>query len=271
MRVEKKKLAPKVALIIFEGLLTVAVFLMFGNMGLGWFSVNRQVNVPGMAAVIDAPPTLNVEEYRVYKHSPENDQLEEVSNNVAGDPLFEAQFEMNEYDTILTERNTDTHVVLKVIFSRVKADADGLRMRLTHSTPLANDTDPLELNLSNITAVRWMYGDHTASATAVYNAFTAQNTPQKFVTVTRSGNSFHNTKVDAVTLDLGDYTSYVYTEDGVDKLCVLVELSYDDALVDEYIEQNNVVSASVNDLLDLTVDFVADFDPILFDYIENGA
>ena len=271
MQTEKKTLAPKVALIIFEGLLTAAVFLLFGNMALGWFSNNRQVGAAGMAVVADDPGVLRVEEYRVYKHSPENDQVEEVSNNVEGDPLFEAQFAMNEYDTILTERNGNTHLVIRVIITDVRSDRDGLRLTVTHNTPLDNATDPLTLHLSNIAAVRWMYGDHTANAQTIYTAFAAQPAPQKFISVARSGDTFQNTKADTLTLELGDFTDYVYTEDGVDKLCVYVELSYDDALVREYIEQNNWNSSTIiADLLNMTVDFENDFAPFQFDYTVNG-
>lgn len=264
----KKIIASFASTVVLFVMLVLALIIQF-NPALGWFARNRKADADNMAVKVADPEPFFIEEYRIYKHNFDSDGVEEVSNNVEGDPLYLAQFSMNEYDTILTEHNENTHVVISVVIERVRTDKQGINVRFVTNQPIAvgDEGEPLDYYVTNICGFRVAYGNGSDTPEQIYNHFNSSSAaPSKFVTVARNNDQFSNTKVEELLFELSDYTDYVYTEDGVDKLCVNIEISYDDALVTEYLEQNDVYSSSIDDLLDMTVDFFNDLEPIEFNY-----
>lgn len=264
----KKIIASFASTLVLFVVLVLALIIQF-NPALGWFSQNKEILSDDMNIKAIEQEVILFREYRVYKHNYDSDGVEEVSNNVEGDPLYLAPFSMNEYDTILTEHNENTHVVIRVVLEKVLTDKQGITLNFISNQPIASGDEavPLDYYVTNICGFRAAYGNPNDTPEQIYNHFESSSVaPVKFVTVERDGENFTNTKAESVLLELSDFDDYVYTEDGVNKLCVNIEISYDDDLVMEYLEQNDVYSSSINDLLEMTVDFFNDLEPIEFNY-----
>lgn len=251
--------------------LLVFVFMVYFSFG--WFSSNTETNATGMSIKVGGLAGVSIEEYRVYLHNYDSEGVVEVSNNIENDDLYLADFELNPYDSILTEHNEYTRVLVRIIIDHVPTDKTTLNVNVSNTTLLANAGASLTEHFSNICAFRFIYADHEDDPEDVYDALTNDNTASvPFVTVTRDGNNFSNTKVASISLSLdslnGSNSSYIYTENDVRKLCVYLEISYDDNLVKEYLLQNNENEQTFDDLLNASFDFIGDIGEIKLTYNE---
>ncbi|MBO4384417.1 MAG: hypothetical protein J5854_03225 [Clostridia bacterium] len=257
-------LAGRLAGILFIFVLILLICIRFLFPAFGWFAKNRKVTASDAGASSVAPNDVVIEEYRVYLHNYDSEGVVEVSNNVPSSALYEHGFIMNKYDTILTEHNANTRVVIRVLISNIPEDMTNLVITVGHTSPLANSSAALAAIFSNICSIEARYGANGDNIETVYSSFTGSGV-QKFVTVSRSGASFTNTKVGSLTFNLGAYSSHVFTQSGTRKLVVYIALDYDPDLVEEFASQNEN-STSFSAVLENNIDFNKDLTPFVISY-----
>ena len=267
---KNKKLIVKSVLSLSLVVLVMAVAIVaWSSTSYGWFAYNKTVNGSNMSVVSVDNPALLIDEYHIYKRDIENQAIIEVSNNVSGSDLYNADVSLNEYDTIIKERNVGTHIVISVVIGHIQRGG-AIKVSLTNSNPIgeSDQNNPLDPYLSNICSFRCKYGYETDEISTAFNSFTNSDTYYKFVTVTSNESSFTNVKASLIEMTITNYDDAIFAEDGVDKLRVYIEISYNEELVTSYLSQNKL-STDINDVSNSTIEFESDMQPFIFDYSTN--
>ena len=259
--------------------MAVAV-VAFVSTSYGWFAYNKTTEGNDMSITLVGNQMLLIDEYRIYKRDEENKVIKEVSNNIDGDPLYNKRVSLNEYDTILKERNAGTHIVISVVIGHI-VEGGTIVISISNNNPIdaEHQSDALEAYLSNICSFRCKYGleeDDIETAFGSFNSETETYPYSQFVTVTNTETNgevtWINTKADSIEMTISNYDGAIYTvtENGneVKKLRVYIEISYNEDLVTNYLSQNGE-STDFNDVSNNEVEFRSDMKPFIFDYVLN--
>lgn len=140
----------------------IACALVFVGTTYAWVSINDVLNIGGTRIQLKGEPGVAVSDFYVYKRDGEGNTARIVSstkNNVS--------IEMTEYDTIFTDRNVNTPIVIR---AKILGVADGstphVTITCTNGTHLEKlgEEYVLARYLSNIVGIRCGYGDDILNA-----------------------------------------------------------------------------------------------------------
>ncbi|MBO7079221.1 MAG: hypothetical protein J6W64_05375 [Bacilli bacterium] len=235
-----------------------------------WFATNTKTDSSGMQIGVKGGEDIFIEECHIYKRNQENNAIEEVSNNVLDDPLYNKPISLNPYDTIIKERNVGTHIVISILVKNIQL---GKTINITafSNNPISEEDkyEPLSNYLSNICGFRCRCGEEDDTIEAAFGSFTNEEI-QDFVSVDSASDGTHlwqNTKASTLTMTLADYDDKAFLVEGDTnkRLRVYIEISYDEELVSAYLEQSGS-STDFGSVFTSEIHFINDLLPFLFEY-----
>ena len=252
----------------------VLSFLLCNVATYAWFAMNRRVDSEDMAMRIDGNTYASVNDYRIYKRiGSEDGKAVEVSSLSMQGPV-----EMTEYDTVFTDRNVDTPIIIKTTIEVPVEDEDGNPLNVTKVIMKATCPDgdwtttntaagTLKSNLSNIIRIRAIVGtsalNSLTDSTQIYyqsRAVLDTTAGQSFALSQHNGAKYENvSKNTELAISMTGFAS------GQNLLTVYIELSYNEDQVASYIAQNGIVVSADNGLQDI-VEFPYDLLPFTFEY-----
>lgn len=278
--------------LILNVLPLLLLFLVFSSATAvwAWKSINYDLTQEKFKMEIAGSNGVSIHEYHIYKWSGATEKGEEVSNNLVGDPLYDVAVSLTEYDTIFTDRNVDTPLIVKVIIREVPDSSR--KIRITATCPAANyesSEHTLKPYFSNICSIKFVLGDEEMNALTdpddIFQTATAANNENNisysYVTVTddEATTVAGTPKVNTLTMDVEDYSTNIQTltfiEDGEeveveDCLVIYMQILYNPSLVDAYNLQNqlDVTQVDVSEIgMDL-LDFPFDLSEMSFSYLD---
>ena len=235
-----------------------------------WFAFNDTVEATGMQISVKGADDIFIEDFHIYKRNQENNAIEEVSNNVANDPLYNKPVSLNPYDSIIKERNVGTHIVISILVKNIQLDRSiNITAFTNNGIAEENKYDALANYLSNISGFRCRCGGESDTIETAFSSFTNE-TINSFVTVTEIDDGEHtweNSKLTTLTMNLSNYNNNVFYPEGstTPHLRVYIELSYNEDLVTAYLNQNGS-STDFGSVVSNEVHFQNDLLPFLFEY-----
>lgn len=235
-----------------------------------WFAFNDTVQTTGMTISVKGADDIFIEEFHIYKRDQENNAIEEVSNNITDDPLYNKPISLNPYDTIIKERNVGTHIVISILVKNIQLGKSiNISAFNNNAISTENKYEPLGNYLSNISGFRCRCGKSSDTIETAFSSFTNEEM-NSFVSVSEIDDGEHeweNSKLSTLTMTLSNYDDKVFYEEGSTspQLRVYIELSYNEELVTAYLNQNGS-STDFGSVLENEVHFTNDLLPFLFEY-----
>lgn len=273
MKSKKGKLIMAAAeLVVAALLLTMCVY------SYAWFSTNRTVSAGGMNISVQGYSGVTVDSFQVYKRDGSLDAARKVSDN-----LNPVSVEMTEYDTVFTDRNVNTPVIVRVLLTGV----DGTQaVRVTLDCPSDHwktENDILSNYMSNLIRVNCSllpaldaYNPDTQPDDIYTGAISALSSgAQRYASVTRTVTqgvvSYSNdAKITQISFTIGTdaiASALADTYLNTGELAVYFELDYAAELVDAYITQHGIDVTSTGSVVNDMIDFTYDVGSFTFEYI----
>jgi len=252
--------------------LTITCVVAFLSIAFCWFSFNKNVVGSNLKIDIAEQTGIEIKSYQVYKRDGAIDEAVKIADETTTD----FSFHMTEYDSVFTDRNVNTPVVI-----RVELTGDGLLTTPTikatvhaPSNTFLTDEKKLQNYASNILGINSDAipalddYDIDEEANEIYTGVVEQFTTggvydaQRFVTI-KSTSPTTLEKICMMEFEISDYTLT-----SSDTLVVYFEFDYAPELIEEYMIEYGI-DVKTSGTID-TIDFTADINFINFDFKEGA-
>lgn len=253
----------KFASLLPSFMLVLALLLSVVQSTFAWVSLAKQVGLNGPSFSSEVIRGASIFSYEIYKRDGQTQGAQIVSSSSNPQAVS-----MTEYDTVFTDRNVDTPVILRVVLDPLPDNTTDIVVSVKCSTTTWKDSNGLLAPyLSNIGKFRCGYDktgalDNEDNPDTVYmgaRTLLENVTPISFAYV--SGTT--NTKKDTdITLTF-PVTNMVELNG---KLTVYIEISYNSALVESYLDQHGINVDSPDSSLDDRIMFDNDVEPFFFSF-----
>lgn len=245
------KLKTLVPVILAACLLFVCV-LAYGKIAYGWFSQNKVVEANSFQVSLKAINGIDLGEYYIFKRT----GAEEGALNVTN----ENSIVMTEFDTVFTDKNVNTPIIVKICIKQYPSDLSDICINLFSEDNFLDSDNKIGNYLSNLIRVSAMVGNPTLDAydedeepESIYSEVTSyfKNKENNFdsntfvsVTYDEENRSYSiNEKKYAFSLVISGYESAISNGE----LCIYLDFNYDLDLVETYIQEHGIEVGSFND------------------------
>lgn len=241
---KEKSLRKKIKLIVTMLIISV-IALTFVAISFAWMSANRKVKSNGLQVVLDNSAGVTAGNVMILKREGA-DGAKDVSDR--------GSIILTEYDTVFTDKNVNTPLLVRIEVNNISPDSNGDYADITLEIVCNNDKEgkwkdedgKLNRVLSNIVFLSCAAGDAELNTKTnledIYIsgiAYLGLHAQQKtFVSYTKEGQriTLDGTKASSLSFTVSNYEDKL--QDG--KLVLYVEINYDQNLIQAYVDQHGV-------------------------------
>ncbi len=242
--------------------------LSYLNLSFGWFSDSKIVNAGGSYVKVGIDKSVNLVSCHVFRYTD--------NGVVCSDATDSQSYEMMKYDTILTDKNVNTPLFLRVTAEGIPSDG-----RFTVTVPLTEGTAPYKL--SDVISVKVAFGlkiDGDVSADAftpdsdnsgkgdnvkIFGGVRDLVKSDEYKNVNYLESTFGGQQKITFTLDSALYKDYMcaiengvcdYTAETKNALVFYVVFDYDEDLISEFLKNEVSISEITfsNDIGTITIE-----------------
>lgn len=242
-------------------LVVILVFLVLSVTTYSWFAHSENVEANGMTIQLDSMGSVSVSNVTLYRRDGAQ------GARIVTDSIIS----LPEYDTIFPDNNGNSHVIIRAVISGLEQQngsysAFSLVTSCMGDSPwLDEQNNSLTPLLSNIVEIRAAVAGVDLATTDVANAKTVYagalellSTVPSAVFVSKENDVF--SKANSVSIGISDYDDKVLTDEGGNYAVLFIEITYNDALVQQFIAGNDLDifgDGSVTDIVSFDCDLTS--------------
>ncbi|MGN1099939.1 MAG: hypothetical protein ACI4S9_06305 [Christensenellales bacterium] len=219
----------------------IAVFLILSATTFGWFASSENVDATGFAIKLDSMGSVSVRNVTLYRRDGAQG-ARIVTDDIISLPV---------YDTVFTDNNVNAHIIIRTEILGLQLQNGSyptfnLVASYDNDLPwLDEEKNSLTQLLSNVVEIRAAIADTALAQTDANNAkdvyagaleLLGPATSGVFVSVEDDVYS----KASSLTTVFSDYDDKVLTEDGYGYAVLFIEITYNQTLVQRYLDGNDI-------------------------------